>query len=296
MSGSLRHAVVAISAGIFIAGCSADVQTPMGPLVPADPAQFSAPISVGLQLGSATGETSGGAVHYWLTQPSTTLIVSNNAQKSPLIELTATLTPPPCPGQSAQATIDSVNLPSRREQIPVGGKIVHLRLSLARGGQRVVQISILTPPCHITTDPRTFYAGLSGLSVATTPAADLNLGNGITGNQVAPPAPSLNWVTGATADLSLVNNADSSSKLTLAGFVIPPPCPGAAFDVDIGVSGSSSTRHYTGTAATPISLPLTLSAGATMPLRINVHSPSCRILTDTRTFYVGFVRLKVSPT
>jgi hypothetical protein len=104
----------------------------------------------------------------------------------------------------------------------------------------------------------------------------------------------LYWLTSSTAELSVTNNAASTSRLKVAGYLIPPPCPGATAEVSVGAKGGSFLGLETSTGPARFVLPVTVAAGAAVVVRFHVSSGVCRIATDPRTFFAGLSRLVVS--
>jgi hypothetical protein len=175
-----------------------------------------------------------------------------------------------------------------------GGKLLSVRLNVPLGQSRTIHLSVLTPVCHIPSDPRSLYAALFALKAQTPQAVELRNVKGLSGNEVAAPAPSLNWLTAAEADIAVTHNSGSSAKLKLTGFAIPPPCPGWTGQITVKLPGSPAVRLNTVAGATPITLAFVVPIGTTRTVKFIVSSPSCRIASDNRTFFAGLTKLSVS--
>lgn len=153
---------------VGLSACTSSSLTPIGELVTANDAQFSTPVSAAVTAGSTGLESSGPADegHWWLTSAEADVTVSNNAEPSSVVDITATLVPPPCPGP-VEVVVNSPGSPSTRLTAGPGGKLLSLRLDLPRASSKTIHLSILTPLCRIATDPRPLYAGLFALKAQT---------------------------------------------------------------------------------------------------------------------------------
>lgn len=279
---------------IGLSSCKSTPLTPVGKLVAARDAQFSMPVSAAVTAGSTGLESPGTkGAHWWLTSAEADVTVSNNSERSPIIDITATVRAPPCPGL-AEVVVLSPGSPSTRLVAGSAGKLLSLRLNVPLGRSKKIHLSVLTPACHIATDARSLYAGLFALNAQTPQALEMRFVNGVSGNQVTPPAPSWNWLTASTANIAVTNNSGSSAKLKLTGFAIPPPCPRSTAQITVDLPGSPAVRLDTGTIATAITLAFVVPIGTTRTVRLIVSSPSCRMARDNRTLFAGLTNLKVS--
>jgi hypothetical protein len=286
--------LVALMFSVGASGCMSSLLAPVGPLVAATEAQFSRPVSAAVTAGSTGMESSGpNDAHWWLTSASADVTVSNNSQRSPVIEVTATIMPSPCAGV-VEVVVDSMGSPSIRLVAGSAGKLLSLRLDVPLGQSRTIHLSVLTPVCYIATDPRSFYAGLFVLRAQTPQVVELRYVKGLSDNQVVAPAPSLNWLTESEAEIAVTHNSGPSAKLKVTGFAIPPPCPGSTAQITVKLPGSPSVRLDTGTSATAITIAFVAPIGSTRTVRFIVSSAPCRIASDNRTFFAGLTRLRVS--
>jgi hypothetical protein len=147
-------------------GCTSSPLTPAGKLVAATDAQFRTPVSAAVTAGSMGLEFSGTDAHWWLTSAEANVTVSNNSERSPIIDVTATVIAPPCPGL-AEVVVDAPGSPRIRLVAGSAGKLLSLRLDVPLGRSKTIRLSVLTPACHISTDPRSLYAGLLALKAQT---------------------------------------------------------------------------------------------------------------------------------
>jgi hypothetical protein len=143
-------------------GCTSSSLAPVGRLVAATDAQFSTPVSAAVTSGSTGMESSGSDGYWWLNSAGVDVTVFNNSQRSPVINMTATVMPPPCPGL-VEVVVDSPGSPPIRVVAGSAGKLFSLRLNVSLGQSKIIHLSVLTPPCRIATDARPLYAGLSSL-------------------------------------------------------------------------------------------------------------------------------------
>lgn len=298
MRCSIRGQVVILLSILVLvvgaSGCASYSLTPAGKLVTASDAQFSLPPSVAVTSGSSGLESSGTKdEHWWLTSDQAEITVSNNSKHSPTMEVTATVVPPPCPGL-AELVVDSPGSPRIRLVVGSAGKFLALRLDVQPGRSKTIHVSVLTPVCHISTDPRSFYAGLSALKAQPPQAVEMRDVKGLSGNQADAPAASLNWLIAPEAEMAVTHNSGPSTKLKLTGFAIPPPCPGSTAQVTVELPGSPAVRLDTGTSATAIAIAFAVPIGTTKTVKFIVKSPSCRIAGDSRTFFAGLTKLEVS--
>jgi len=290
-----RVTVLGFTLALAIApsGCTSSSLPPVRELVAASQAQFSMPVSAAVTAGSTGLEFSGADAHWWLTSTEADVTVSNNSERSPVIDITATVVAPPCPGL-ADVVVDAPGSPRIRLLAGSAGKLLSLRLDVPLGSSKKIRLSVLTPACHIATDPRPLYAGLFALKTQTPQAVELRYVKGLSGNEMAAPAPSLNWLTAAAADIAVTHKSGSSAKLALTGFAIPPPCPGSTAHITVKLPGSRAVPVDTGMNATAINLVFAVPIGATRTAQFVVTSRSCRIAGDNRTFYAGLTNLRVS--
>jgi hypothetical protein len=279
---------------VGVAGCASSQLTPVGKLVAATDAQFMRPISAAVTAGSIGLESSGPRdALLWLTSAEADVTVSNNSERSPIIDVTATVKAPPCPGL-AEVLVHTPGSPDIRLVAGSAGRLLSFRLAVPLGRRKTIHLSVLTPACHIATDSRSLYVGLFAMKAQTPRAVGMRFVKGLSDNQVAAPAPSLYWLTASEADIAVTHNSGSSAKLKLTGFAIPPPCPGSTGQITVELPGSPSVRLDTGTSATAIDLAFVVPIGATRTVRLIVSSPSCRIASDKRPFFVGLTKLSVS--
>ena len=279
---------------VGVVGCTSSPLTPAGKLVAATDAQFTRPVSAAVTAGSMGLESSGPRdTLLWLTSAEADVTVSNNSERSPIIDVTATVKAPPCPGL-AEVVVRTPGSPDIRLVAGSAGKLLSLRLAVPRGHSKTIHLSTLTPACHVATDSRSLYVGLLALRAQTPRAIEMRFGSGLSGNEIAAPAPSLNWLTASEADIAVTHNSGSSAKLKLTGFAIPPPCPGSTGQITVELPGSPSVRLDTGTSATAIDLAFVVPIGTTRTVRLIVTSPPCRIASDKRSFFVGLTKLSVS--
>jgi hypothetical protein len=161
--------VVTLVFSVGASGCTSSSLTPAGKLVAATDAQFSTPVSIAVTSGSTGLESSGSKdAHWWLTSAQADVTVSNNAERSPVIDITTTVMAPPCPGL-AEVVVDSPGSSSIRLVAGSAGKLLSLRLDVPLGRSKTIHLSVLTPVCHIATDTRPFYAGLFALKAQSPP-------------------------------------------------------------------------------------------------------------------------------
>lgn len=152
---------------VGVGGCSSSPLTPVDDLVAATDAQFSRPVSAAVTAGSTRLESSGPeGARWWLTSNEADVTVSNNSQPSPVIDITARIIAPPCPGR-VELIVQSPGSPSIRLVAGSAGKPLSLRLDVPLGRSKTIHLSVLTPPCHVATDPATIYAGLFALKAQT---------------------------------------------------------------------------------------------------------------------------------
>lgn len=152
---------------VGVSGCTSSSLTSAGTLVAATDAQFSRPVSAAVTAGSTGLESSGtNDGHWWLTSAQADVTVSNNSERSPVIDITATVMAPPCPGL-AEVVVDSPGSPSLRLVAGSAGKLLSLRLNVPLGQSKTIHLSVLSPVCHIATDSRSLYAGLFALKAQT---------------------------------------------------------------------------------------------------------------------------------
>jgi hypothetical protein len=151
---------------VGVVGCTSSPMAPAGNLVAATDAQFSRPVSATVTIGSTGLEFSGGETHWWLTSAEASVTVSNNSERSPVVDITATVMAPPCPGL-AELVVNAPGSPRIRLVAGSAGKRLSLRLDVPRGRSKTIRLSVLTPACHIATDPRPFYAGLFAMEAQT---------------------------------------------------------------------------------------------------------------------------------
>lgn len=144
-------------------GCGSTSLAPVGKLVPASDVQFRAPVSIAVTAGSTGQESSvSKEAHWWLSSAEADVTVFNNSGSSPLIDITANVIPPPCPGP-AEVVLVSPGSPTVRLVAGPSGRRLLLRLHVPRGMSKRIHLSVLTPACRIATDPRSLYAGLAAL-------------------------------------------------------------------------------------------------------------------------------------
>lgn len=283
-----------VAAAELLSSCSATIMPAAGELVPATSAQFEPAVTVAVLDGSGGMESAGpGDAHWWFTSPSADISVSNNSAQDPTVELSATITAPPCPGDAQVA----LTLPGGRViQLRTGtaGKAFSAFLDVPVGHVEIVHVSIFTSACHLPTDPRPLYAGLFTASVRSVALTSLSPGSGLTNEQDVAPAPSLYWLTSSTAELSVRNNGVKSARLRLSGYVIPPPCAGAVGEVSVEPPGVRPFALDTRAGPAEFALSLSVPQGAATVVRFRVSSKVCRIATDDRTFYAGLLKLAVS--
>lgn len=166
--GRFKALVSALVFSVGVSGCASSSLTPVGDLVAATDTQFSTPVTVAVTAGSPGLESPGTKdAHWWLTSAQADITVSNNSERSPVIDLTATVMPPPCPGLVAKVVVDSPGSPSIRLVARSAGNLLSLRLNVPLGRSTTIHLSVQTPVCHIATDPRPFYAGLFALKAQT---------------------------------------------------------------------------------------------------------------------------------
>jgi hypothetical protein len=155
--------LVALVFSVGSTGCTSSSLAPVGTLVPATDAHFRPPVGAAVTLGSSQGmESSVSDWFWWLTSAGAVVTVSNNFQRSPVIDLTARLMPPPCSGL-VEVVVDSPGSPTTRVVAGSAGKLLSLRLNVSLGQSRIIHLSVRTPACHTATDTRSFYAGLYSL-------------------------------------------------------------------------------------------------------------------------------------
>ena len=164
---------------VGLSSCTSSPLTPAGKLVAASDAQFSMPVSAAVTTGSTGLESSGPKdAHWWLTSAEADVTVSNNSELSPVIDITATVAAPPCPGL-AEVVVHSPGSPSIRLVTGSAGKLLSLRLNVPLGRSKAIHLSVLTPVCHIATDARSLYLGLFALKAQTPQAVEMHLVNGL---------------------------------------------------------------------------------------------------------------------
>lgn len=165
--GPFTEFVFTVIFSVGVVGCASSPLTPAGKLVDATDAQFIKPVSVAVTAG-ATGMESPGPRYAlsWLTSTEADVTVTNNSQRSPVIDVAATVLAPPCPGL-AEVVIHSPG--SKTIHVVAGstGELLSLRLNVPLGQSKTIRLSVLTPVCHIATDARPLYAGLLGLKAQT---------------------------------------------------------------------------------------------------------------------------------
>lgn len=156
--------LVALMFSVGVSGCTSSSLSPVGPLATAEDAQFSRSVSAAVTAGSPGMEWSGpDNAHWWLNSPGADITVSNNSQRSPVVEMTTRVVPPPC-GRVVEVVVDSLGSPPIRLVAGSAGKLLSLRLDVPLGQSKIIHLSVLTPACHIATDSRTLYAALYSLT------------------------------------------------------------------------------------------------------------------------------------
>jgi hypothetical protein len=160
-------AVLATTVAAALCSCSASVQEAASDVVPANPAQFAAAVSIAVTTGSSGIEGSSTEVAdswWWLSATHATITITNNRVASPDLVVTATVLAPSC---LKRAEIIPPSGKATRLAVPTNpGIAFRLPLNIPAGTAKQVQVVTTTAPCHVPKDSRALYVQFRSLTVA----------------------------------------------------------------------------------------------------------------------------------